>query len=127
MRRTAELVGGAVHARRAAAPALAPWVAAGEDIPTDFLDVAHPTGTTRMATEARSGVVDEECRVFGVEGLYIAGSSVFPTGGPLQSDPTDRRARHSSGGSFEKAIVNVALWPRPPREQSNSVKAARCW
>jgi choline dehydrogenase-like flavoprotein len=41
----------------------------------------HHMGTTRMATIANNGVVDENCRVHGVENLYIAGSSVFPTGG----------------------------------------------
>ncbi len=41
----------------------------------------HHMGTTRMATTPSKGVVDEDCRVHGVENLYIAGSSVFPTGG----------------------------------------------
>jgi choline dehydrogenase-like flavoprotein len=38
-------------------------------------------GTTRMSDDPRTGVVDADCKVHGVEGLYIAGSSVFPTGG----------------------------------------------
>jgi choline dehydrogenase-like flavoprotein len=38
-------------------------------------------GTTRMALDPRRGVVDQDCRVHGVENLYIAGSSVFPTCG----------------------------------------------
>lgn len=42
---------------------------------------AHHMGTTRMARTAAWGVVDENCRMFGVSNLYIAGSSVFPTGG----------------------------------------------
>ena len=42
---------------------------------------AHHMGTTRMATSPEFGVVDENCKVFGVENLYIAGSSVFATGG----------------------------------------------
>jgi choline dehydrogenase-like flavoprotein len=41
----------------------------------------HHMGTTRMADSARWGVVDKHCKVFGVKNLYIAGSSVFPTGG----------------------------------------------
>jgi choline dehydrogenase-like flavoprotein len=41
----------------------------------------HQMGTTRMAANERAGVVDRDCRVFGVENLYLAGSSVFPTGG----------------------------------------------
>lgn len=42
---------------------------------------AHHMGTTRMARSAQWGVVDENCRMFGVSNLYVAGSSVFPTGG----------------------------------------------
>lgn len=39
----------------------------------------HHIGTTRMATSASRGVVDENCRVHGVGNLFIASSSVFPT------------------------------------------------
>jgi choline dehydrogenase-like flavoprotein/nucleoside-diphosphate-sugar epimerase len=49
-------------------------------------DVAHPTGTTRMSADPRTGVVDTDCAVHGVRGLYIAGSSVFPTSG--HANPT---------------------------------------
>jgi choline dehydrogenase-like flavoprotein len=42
---------------------------------------AHHMGTTRMARDPRHGVVDENCKVHGVENLYVGGSSVFPTGG----------------------------------------------
>jgi choline dehydrogenase-like flavoprotein len=42
---------------------------------------AHHMGTTRMSSDPRHGVVDENCKVHGVANLYIAGSSVFPTGG----------------------------------------------
>jgi choline dehydrogenase-like flavoprotein len=37
-------------------------------------------GTTRMHREERQGVVNENCRVHGIPNLFIAGSSVFPTG-----------------------------------------------
>ncbi|MFN2397352.1 MAG: GMC oxidoreductase [Gemmatimonadaceae bacterium] len=46
----------------------------------------HHAGTTRMATDPRAGVVDADCRVHGIENLYIAGASVFPTAG--FSNPT---------------------------------------
>jgi choline dehydrogenase-like flavoprotein len=39
----------------------------------------HFVGTTKMATQPKNGVVDPDCRVFGVENLYVASSSVFPT------------------------------------------------
>jgi GMC oxidoreductase len=41
----------------------------------------HHMGTTRMHIDPTQGVVDQYCRVHGVRNLYIAGSSVFPTGG----------------------------------------------
>jgi choline dehydrogenase-like flavoprotein len=41
----------------------------------------HHMGTTRMAGSPRRGVVDEHGRVHDVDNLYVAGSSVFPTGG----------------------------------------------
>ena len=46
----------------------------------------HHMGTTRMAITPEEGVVDPNCGVFGVDNLYIAGSSVFPTGG--HANPT---------------------------------------
>ena len=41
----------------------------------------HHIGTTRMSTDTRHGVVNADCRVHGVQNLYVAGSSVFPTAG----------------------------------------------
>jgi choline dehydrogenase-like flavoprotein len=41
----------------------------------------HHMGTTRMHIDPQQGVVDENCRVHGISNLFIAGSSVFPTGG----------------------------------------------
>ena len=43
-------------------------------------------GTTRMAADLNSGVVDSNCQVHGVAKLFIAGSSVFTTSG--YSNPT---------------------------------------
>ncbi len=42
---------------------------------------AHHMGTTRMAANPEEGVVDANCKVFGTDNLYIAGSSIFATGG----------------------------------------------
>lgn len=46
----------------------------------------HHIGTTRMAHNSTTGVVDRNCRVFGVDNLFIAGSSVFSTSG--HANPT---------------------------------------
>ncbi len=42
---------------------------------------AHHMGTTRMHDDPRQGVVDRNSKVHGVDNLYVAGSSVFPTSG----------------------------------------------
>ena len=41
----------------------------------------HHLGTTRMNPDPARGVVDKNCRVHDMANLYIAGGSVFPTGG----------------------------------------------
>lgn len=41
----------------------------------------HQLGTTRMHADPKHGVVDADCRVHGIGNLYVAGGSVFPTGG----------------------------------------------
>jgi choline dehydrogenase-like flavoprotein len=41
----------------------------------------HHMGTTRMSTQPSQGVVDADARVHGYRNLYVAGSSIFPTGG----------------------------------------------
>lgn len=41
----------------------------------------HHMGATRMSTNPREGVVDENCKVHGVDNLYISSSSVFPSVG----------------------------------------------
>lgn len=39
----------------------------------------HHIGTARMSATERKGVVDGDCRVFGVRNLYLCSSAVFPT------------------------------------------------
>jgi choline dehydrogenase-like flavoprotein len=51
-----------------------------------FTDASHHMGTTRMSDDPRSGVVDRNGRVHGVNNLYLAGSSVFPCAG--HANPT---------------------------------------
>ena len=65
-----------------------PWLRdGGPSWQTDPLISSHPLagyhhmGTTRMADDPRRGVVDADARVHGLDNLYVAGSSVFPTGG----------------------------------------------
>lgn len=46
----------------------------------------HHIGTARMGRSPEDGVVDADCKVFGTENLYIAGSATFPTSS--QANPT---------------------------------------
>ena len=55
------------------------WIGENGGVPQVF-GTSHHMGTTRMADDAREGVVDRHCQVHGVDNLHIAGSSVFPTG-----------------------------------------------
>jgi choline dehydrogenase-like flavoprotein len=55
-------------------------LAAAEPWPIDQ-DASHHMGTTRMGADARSSVVDSDCRVHTVPNLYVAGASVLPTSG----------------------------------------------
>lgn len=49
--------------------------------PWHNLGVWHHMGTTRMHDSPQLGVVDRNCKVHGIDNLFIAGSSVFPTYG----------------------------------------------
>ena len=48
-------------------------------------DGFHQAGTTRMSVRPEDGVVDENCRIHGVDNLHIASSSVFVTSGQANS------------------------------------------
>lgn len=66
---------------------LEPWVEDGAAIGEDAVtETFHHIGATRMSQNPRDGVVDMNCRVHGMANLFVAGSSVFPTGG--HANPT---------------------------------------
>ncbi|MFC0771881.1 GMC oxidoreductase [Terrimonas alba] len=43
----------------------------------------HHMGTTRMHNDPKQGVVDSNCKIHGIDNLFAAGSSCFPTGGAV--------------------------------------------
>jgi choline dehydrogenase-like flavoprotein len=67
-------------------PILESWVEEDRWGDGNIIDMAHSAGTTRMSASAASGVVDQDCQVHGVRGLFISGGSVFPTSG--HANPT---------------------------------------
>lgn len=95
------------------------WARAGNLIGTGVAPEApemetswHHMGTTRMAEDPRRGVVDANCRMHGVDNLYIAGSSVFPIGGATNPTMTIvamalRLADHLAGLSGQAATTGA--------------------
>jgi choline dehydrogenase-like flavoprotein len=84
--RLAQITADEFEAKGLPRPVLDDWIV--EERPQDarFSDMAHPSGTTRMGNDPATSVVDANCKVHGIEGLYVAGSSIFPTSG--QANPT---------------------------------------
>ena len=74
------LIGSDVAARFGGSLEPAAWLQE-PTAPPPLHGTAHHLGTTRMSDSPASGVVDSQCRVHGIDNLYVAGSSVFPTGG----------------------------------------------
>jgi len=60
-------------------PVMDDWITENRPHDAPLVDMAHMIGTTRMSDDPTLGVVDRNCQVHGVEGLYVVGSSVFPT------------------------------------------------
>ncbi|GAB3894608.1 GMC oxidoreductase [Spirosoma agri] len=58
-----------------------------------FNSGAHHIGTTRMSDDPETGVVDRNAKVYGLSNLYVAGASVFPTGG--HANPTFTIVAHA--------------------------------
>ena len=92
--------------------------------PTDTLGGPHHLGTTRMGQSPSAGVVDSDCKVYGIRNLYIAGGSVFPTSGYAPPTLTVialsfRLADHLSNSP--PPLRKIAV--RPHRKQDGRIRA----
>jgi choline dehydrogenase-like flavoprotein len=67
----------------------------------------HYLGTTRMAVDPSQGVVDTNCRVHGMDNLFVGGSSVFPTGGHVNPTFTITALALRLADYMRKTIANV--------------------
>jgi choline dehydrogenase-like flavoprotein len=56
------------------------WDPNDEALPVTTSGGWHHMGTTRMSDDPKKGVVDADCKVHGIQNLFIAGSSCFTTG-----------------------------------------------
>lgn len=50
-------------------------------LPGAYGAAGHQMGGARMSSNPVDGIVDKDCRVWGIENLYVAGSAVFRTSG----------------------------------------------
>jgi predicted dehydrogenase len=100
-------------------PEVAPWLAGGVEAWRGSVhDMAHPIGTTRMASDPARGVVDADCQVHGVAGLSVAGSSTFATSGYMNPTLTIvalalRLADHLAAGLAADRPPVITADPRP--------------
>ncbi len=99
MRRGVQLFCGLLNQHGFARARLKPEYRIEDWADLDFRWNNHHMGTTRMGDSAVDGVVDRDCRVFGLANMFVAGSSVFPSGdlvNPTLSIVTlaERLARH---------------------------------
>jgi choline dehydrogenase-like flavoprotein len=66
----------------------------------------HQIGTTRAHEDPRQGVVDAQCKVHGTSNLFIAGASVFPTGGAVSPTPTILALALRLGDHLKGAVLS---------------------
>jgi choline dehydrogenase-like flavoprotein len=79
----------------------------------------HHIGTARMGVDPRSSVVDSDCRVHGVDNLFVASSAVFPTSS--QANPTlTIVALALRLGNHLKSLTAAAPFPCRPLETTDA-------
>ena len=80
IKKTAKLVQKEFNNSKIGKVVLEPWVLEEERRSLRWVrDVYHQSGGLKMGDNEQSGVVDRDCKVFGVKNLYVASSAVFPT------------------------------------------------
>ena len=72
----------------------------------------HQIGGARMSAGPNEGVVDGDCRVHGVENLWVAGNQILPTASHANPTLTSvalalRLARHLAGRKQHSALVGL--------------------
>ncbi|MEL7339311.1 MAG: GMC oxidoreductase, partial [Bacteroidota bacterium] len=80
-----------------------------EQMVNNYDSGSHHIGSTRISDDPKTGVVDRDCKVHGIQNLYVAGASVFPTGS--HANPT-------------LTIVALALRLADKLKQSQSLKVS---
>jgi choline dehydrogenase-like flavoprotein len=79
----------------------------------------HETGTARMGDDPATSVVDRNCQVHGIDGLYVMDASVLPTAGAVNTGLTImalalRAGDHIATGRVGGARIGVYADPPDP-------------
>ncbi len=82
-------------------------------------DASHHLGTTRMGRDPKTSVVDPNCRVHGVQNVFLAGGSVFPTSGCANPTFTIVALSIRLADHLKSDVFGIAAQPR--REPSAAV------
>ncbi len=117
IRRTQEILGEEM-ARVGAGKVLVDAPNEGDPWPDLLNGCWHHMGTARMHADPRQGVVDAQCRVHGMQNLFVAGSSVFPTCGSDMPTITIvalalRLADHISSLPADRVVRSASHAPAP--------------
>jgi choline dehydrogenase-like flavoprotein len=78
----------------------------------------HQMGTCRMGIDPKSSVVDPDLKVHGIENLYVAGSSVFPTTAAVPPTLTIAALAHRLG-----EFLSSRLRPSDRTQQEHLINA----
>ena len=93
----------------------------------DIVGTWHHIGTTRMSADGKDGVVDADLRVHGMDNLFAAGSSVFPTAGvaaPTLTNSSPEPSPRRTPGRVRGRVTTFANGA--VRSQSLSPEALSC-
>ena len=71
----------------------------------------HHLGTTRMHRDPQRGVVDPDGSVHSTTNLYVAGGSVFPTGGYLNPTLTILALAFRTAATIRQRWTPITLRP----------------
>jgi choline dehydrogenase-like flavoprotein len=89
----------------------------------DASGLHHHMGTTRMHADPKQGVVDADSRVHGTSNLYVAGYSVFPTGGYINPTLTVMAMCIRLGDHLKRVLAGPTRAARPAAATAGATTA----
>ena len=103
------------HFARSGIGTVAPdsWLQETGSIGTELAGTYHHIATLRMSDGPESGVVDRDCRVHGVDNLYVSSCATFPTGGQVNPTYTIVALALRLADHLRERLIEERSSPRP--------------